>query len=138
MRMEMLFHCKQCSEKDFDDKNSELNNKYRDLSFKQILSTVVDVKNVYINKVPEMDEIDFNFISQYIINLNTINPKFNINDVTDYHNFINAYRNNALYLTLDTRSLKIYEKIFADNSTLLGYIDSCKQKCINLTKKTTN
>ena len=115
------------SRNEFEEKNSVLRVRYLKSSFKEILKLFVNEEKIYIKKVPEMDELDFCFISKYIARLNTQNPTFNINDITDYHNFINAFKHNAPYLTLDGKSLKLYKEIFADHITILGFIDKCKE-----------
>ena len=114
------------TDEDYNRKFKELENQYKSLSFKEILCQIIDEQKIYLNKIPEMDELDFIFISKYLTRLNISNPKFSINDITDYHNFINAYRNNALYFTFDKNSFKVYKNVFDTDSSIQNFISKCE------------
>lgn len=97
-------------------------NKFKSSSFKDICSSILSEDDILISNTDKIEDMDKNFITNYIKQILCYNRKFNINDITDFINFKYAMKYCYTYYTTDDKSLKKYLEYFKEED-IIKFID---------------
>lgn len=99
----------------------ELNEKYHKSKFNHIANEYI-TKPLKFNFVKDYNDLDKEFLINYMNDIIVNKNKFSINDLVDYINFKYAYDNTEGYLSLDNNFFKKLKRIFIGNSKVLDFI----------------
>lgn len=114
------------NEDEFNKEFCKLKNKYRDDSFKDICSQIVDANKVVVSHDQEIDQLDLEFMLGYFKTVLCKNANFNINDIVDYLNLKYANQFKMKYYSIDYKSFNKYRR-YLTNTNILNFIDECEQ-----------
>ena len=118
---------KQTTEKRFREKYNFYDQMYAGKQFHEILKSYYKPHKLKIQNIDNINELSFQFISNYLENVARSVYGFSINDITDYLNFETAVRHNCLYYTLDNKSLGKIEKCFLNNDNVIQHINKARR-----------